>query len=117
MPVSLPSSPKYSLIWAQSIVNQALEKHARVSVSFLRFTGLSRHQLALLLAAGRPEWNILRDLLKTADRWLDKQASLGMPCADGITTQMYSALLKINRHRLPEKLYNHLDRQLELIDH
>jgi hypothetical protein len=60
---------KYSYSWALSIVEKAYESHARATDIFNEIHGLSHKQLAKLLAEGRMEWTVLRDILKTLDKW------------------------------------------------
>jgi len=109
---SLHPKLKYSLSWAKSVVNQALDEHARVSESFLEFCGMSRNQLAILLASGRPEWALLRDLLKYGDYWAWKQEKLGISYGAEGTIQMWSGILHMKRHNLPKPMLHYLDKQV-----
>ena len=97
----------YSYSWALSVVEKALEKHARVSESFLLFTGLSTRQLAKLIAEGRPEWPRLRYLLQVMDNWEKAQPGYF------VTTQAYSNLLYKNLFRLPENVQEYLERRIK----
>jgi hypothetical protein len=114
MPENLHPTIKYDIYWARSVVNRTLENHGRVRDSFLEFTGMDREKLALLLARGRPEWALLRDMLKLGDIWTSKQVSLGIAYGSTATTQLWSTILHTKRNILPDKLYNYLDKQLKL---
>lgn len=116
MSVSLRPTLKYDLNWAQSVVNQALEKHSRVSESFLEFMGMDRKTLALLLARGRPEWALLRDMLKTGDKWAWKQESLGIDFWNEGTIQMWGTIIEWKRQNYPQNLRTYLDKQYKLLN-
>lgn len=62
----------YSYSWARAVVEEALEKHARVRVAYVEALGLSEEVLAKILAAGRREWPVLRDGLKVLDNWVTR---------------------------------------------
>ncbi len=100
---------KYALSWAHSVVNQALDKHARVRELFLNLTGLSVEQLALLLACDRPEWSILRDMLKQLDKWQVQQVEICHQRPLESTSWMLSSLIRVNKIRLPEKMLKYLE--------
>jgi len=95
----------YPIEWAEGVVNRALEAHARVSEDFLNFTGLSRRQLARVLAEGRPEWPILRDMLKVLDNWCSRSRYNYTP------VYYFTNLIKMYRLRLPEGLRIYLDKR------
>ena len=100
---------KYPISWARGVVEHAMEKHARVSDMFKDFTGLSVNQLAIILATDRPEWPILRDMLKQLDQWQLKQLAVrpGHPLES--TTLLFSCLLRTFRGRMPEKMLLYLE--------
>jgi len=110
---SLHTNPGYSYTWAKSVVNKALEAHARVSDSFFEFTGLSKNQLILLLASGRPEWALLRDMLKQADDWAHKQESLGIKYASHGDPEFWRIIFTRKRANYPPKLKEYLDNKLK----
>jgi len=115
-PASSSSNYRYSYIWARSIVNQALEKHARVRETFLEFTGLSTDQLALLLAKGRPEWHFFRYMLAQGDRWALCQERLGKNYARQDQISAWKEIFARKRAGLPEPVQLYLDKQKKLFD-
>ncbi len=104
----------YDHYWAISVVNKTLEAHARVTDSFFEFTGLSRSHLVTLLETGRPEWALLRDMLKQGDLWAEKQDSLGLEYAKGGSEEFWKAIFTRKRASYPQNLNVYLDKQIKL---
>lgn len=97
----------YSYSWALTVVNDALQKHARVSEDFLRFTGLSPRQLARLIAEGRPEWPQLRRMLQILDNWATRSPG----CLTRVQT--FSTFLEGKPIWVTGKLKEYLDKRLK----
>lgn len=97
---------QYPLKWAQSVVDCALQKHARVKESFLSFCGLSAGQLAELLADNRQEWPYLRDMLKDMDCYVHHGGN-------NLTSVEYrKILLKRYSVKIPKGLRLYLDKRI-----
>lgn len=106
-PSSSSERRRYSLSWAKSIVEDALEKHARVSRSFLKSSQLTTDQLANWLSHGDPSWVKARDMLK----WLDLCMQ---PPRD--TTQLLKYYVETYGVRFPNSLLEHLTGALDALD-
>lgn len=61
---TLPSSLKYSIQWAQGVVDALKAKHTRALAIVLEAYGLSEHNLAVYLASCDPLFNYLRERVK-----------------------------------------------------
>jgi len=105
-PLSSPGTRRYSLEWAKTVVQGALDTHARVSKSFLESTQITPSELAHWLSQGAIEWVRLRDMLK----WLDlcKQ-----PPRD--TTHLLSYYVETYGVRFPNSLLEHLTGALDAV--
>jgi hypothetical protein len=103
----------YSLTWAETVINRALNKHARAANYFLTSVGLCPRQLAKLLADGRPEWPILRDMLKQLDIWETRQVAVLQGPSVLSTTSLFSDLVRRNHARMPEGLRLYLDNRVK----
>lgn len=83
LPLLLPligSDPRpktaYSYRWAADVVKKLWESCPRAARPWEQYFGINDNQLAFLLAARPTEWNIVRNMIKTLDKHLHRQAWL-----------------------------------------
>jgi len=66
-------TPKYSFTWAAHIIDKAWESHPRGWEILSPVLGLSRRQLAYLIACNDPTWPQIRTLVHRIERWEARQ--------------------------------------------
>lgn len=105
--VSLPNSYRYSLQWSQNVVRDFHRKYARATESFCDFAAISTKQLSYLLAMGRPEWIVCRNLIKTWHEW-HKRSPWGTADLLG-----WANILHVYSKKMPPRMLSYLDSRLE----
>ena len=99
----------YPLSWALSIVQRLERKHTRGLQLFIEFSGLSRRQLAKLLADGRPEFQVCRKIIQKLEIW-DERVRIGF--AD---TRTLMDLFCGKTIAMPTKMRDYLTPRIEAI--
>lgn len=69
--------PIYSLQWAENIVMQSLESHARGWEIVLKFGRVEVRWLIFLLACNDPAWYQIKRLAKIAENWTLRTEKFG----------------------------------------
>lgn len=110
IPQTQAHEAKYSLTWACSIVEKFESSHARATEVIYRYCGLDSQIMAYLLAAGRPEWQIIKDMVHQLTKWEQAQErSQGKPLYECVAEKrVVEDLLRIRRGKMPEKLWEYL---------
>jgi hypothetical protein len=98
---------KYSLPWAIDIVRRLKLTHPRGWEILAPILKLNVAQVAIVLAAGKPEWAQIRRICHSFEAWEVRQRTYG-PKPLNWTTQMYSNLLKIHEDNTSNALFSHL---------
>ena len=99
VPSSTPSKdrvPIYSFEWASSKIDLAFKSHPRAWQIFSPILGLSRRQLAYLLACNAPEWPVIRSIVHQISKWLAQQEKIaGRDAMEGFSTENLLSSIKI----------------------
>ena len=72
--------PQYGLQWAEDVVAAFNDSCPRGSKLIMEKWGLSPAKVARWLSIRKPSWENYKKLCKLADRWIQKQVILGLPC-------------------------------------
>lgn len=60
---------KYPIAWATIRTKELYQKHPRATEFSLYILKISLHQLSILLANGRREFQVIRETIKAMDKW------------------------------------------------
>lgn len=100
-------TPKYSFIWAKTILERALLTHPRAWNITKAITGITNQQLIYLIACNDPCWPWIRTVSHTIDRFVHQRPDL---VADGENSAiaLLSTVLTIHGKTCPNSLKRYL---------
>lgn len=106
------SAQKYSITWAESIVEQLHTKHTRGTEDLCKLLCISMRQLACFLANNDPLWPHLRNLVKYLDSChLNPKFK---PDEAFLRSILAQTVKKRNLERITKRLDDVAERQLRL---
>jgi hypothetical protein len=109
-PQSLPQQTRYSYKWARSVVEDLYRKCPRVSNLVEPILGLTRNQMAFVLAARQTEWQILRGFVVQSEHYAAKQTAVGRNTPQTLSICCQVALERAIK-RAPDSLRGYLQQR------
>lgn len=116
----VPPNAGYSLPWAFGVVQKLMDSSSRAPYFFGEIMGLSRKQLAIVLAKRPEEWRFLKAAYHQYDNWMKRQGQLAPGWGENERRSVVDAVKFVKKCKgsvnCPEKLGKYIDMRLKITE-